>query len=280
MTSLQWSYPRRAGAQAEGGRLREFLATIGRAVRGRARFTLLLAALSLGVLREMVSPLAWRRTVRTAFRRALRQSVGGGLSTVLVTAALVGLALVNQALYWLVQAGQENLIGAVLVGGLVRGMGPVLVGLILLGRSAMVSVSEIGTLSSGGQIRALEAMGLDAFQMLLLPRACALALASFTLTVMFVASALITGFIADNLIQGSTITFWAFLDMVLRAMRLSDFLLFPVKTLLIGLLVSVAAGLTGLEARRRTAAAELLPRGFVRGVLVILIVNLVFMLVV
>jgi len=141
-------------------------------------------------------------------------------------------------------------------------------------------VSEIGTLSSGGQIRALEAMGLDAFQMLLLPRACALALASFTLTVMFVASALITGFIADNLIQGSTITFWAFLDMVLRAMRLSDFLLFPVKTLLIGLLVSVAAGLTGLEARRRTAAAELLPRCFVRGVLVILIVNLVFMLVV
>src|SRR5262249_32758709 len=154
---------------------------------------------------------AWRRTVRTAFGRALRQSVGGGLSTVLVTAALVGVALVNQALYWLAQAGQENLIGAGLVSGLVRGMGPVPVGLMLLGRSAMVSVAEIGVLSRGGQIRALEAMGLDPFQMLLLPRASALALASFTLTVMFVATALITGFIAENLVQGGTITFWAFL---------------------------------------------------------------------
>src|SRR5215472_12755357 len=138
---------------------RRFLAGLGRATRRQAHFTLLLGALSFGLFREIIQPHAWRRTVRAEFQRLLRQSVGGGLSTVLVTAALVGVALVNQALYWLAQAGQENLIGAVLVSGLVRGMGPVLVGLILLGRSAMVSVAEIGVLSRGGQIRALEAMG-------------------------------------------------------------------------------------------------------------------------
>jgi phospholipid/cholesterol/gamma-HCH transport system permease protein len=273
MSSLLWMDPRRADADADGGRLRRFLAGVGRAARRRTRFTLLLAALSLGVLRDAAHPLAWRRTVRAEFRRALRQSVGGGLSTVLITAALIGVAAVNQALFWLSQAGQESLIGAVLVNGLVRGLGPVLVGLILLGRSGMVALSEIGALSSGGQIRALEAQGLDPFQLLLLPRACAFALASFTLTVMFVATALTTGFVAENLLQGSTISFWSFLDRVLHAIRLGDFLLFPAKTIAIGLLVALAAALTGLEARRGIAAAELLPRGFVRGVLVILFVN-------
>jgi phospholipid/cholesterol/gamma-HCH transport system permease protein len=97
---------------------------------------------------------------------------------------------------------------------------------------------------------------------------------------MFVATALITGFVAKNLLQGSTISFWSFLDQVLHAVRFGDFLLFPAKTIAIGLLVALAAALTGLEARQGIAAAELLPRGFVRGVLVILFVNLFLTLII
>ena len=249
------------------------LAALGAATRRRARFVLLLAALALGVFREALRPLSWLRTVYSELRRALRQSVGGALATVLVTAALVGVALVNQALFWLGEAGQENLIGSVLVSGLIRGIGPVLVGLILLGRSGMLALAEIGSLQIGGQVRAMEAQGLDPFLMLLFPRALALALACFTLTVIFIAVALLTGFLADNLVQASTVTFGSFLDGVLRALVLADVVLFPLKTLGIGLLVALAAGLTALQARPRESTADLLPKGFVRGVLVIVVVN-------
>ena len=241
---------------------------------------LLLAGLTLGVFREALRPLAWRRTVRMELRRALRQSVVGALTTVLVSAALVGVALVNQALFWLGQAGQENLIGSVLVSGLIRGIGPVLVGLILLGRSGMLALAEISSLHIGGQVRTMEAQGLDPFLVLLLPRSLALAIACFALTVIFIAVALLTGFIADNLLQPSTVTFWSFLNGVLKAMAVADFVIFPVKTLGVGLLITLCAGLTAFQARPRESTAELLPRGFVGGVLVIIFVNVLLTVVI
>jgi len=258
---------------------RRFLAGLGRATRQQVRFTLLLGALSFGLFREIVQPHAWRRTVRGEFHRLLRQSLGGGFSTVLVTAALVGVALVNQTLYWLIQAGQENLIGSMLVNGLVRGIGPVLVGLILLGRSGMPMVAQLVGARTGGQVHAMEALGLDPFLLLLLPRAFALAIASFTLTVIFIAVALLTGFVADTLLQSSTVTFGAFLGRMEKALVLTDVVVFPIKASGIGHLIALTAGITALEGHRRAGTAELLPQAFVRGILVILTFNVALTLV-
>jgi phospholipid/cholesterol/gamma-HCH transport system permease protein len=257
-------------ASPTADRLRRVLAHIGRATRRRTFFVLYLASLSFGVVRDSVRRKSWRRTVRAEFRRSLHQAIAGGLAPTLVTAALVGLGMVSQALYWLGEAGQEGLIGAVLVTVLVRSVAPMLVGLVLLGRSGMVALAEIGTLTAGGQVRALEAQGLDPFLLLVLPRACAFALASFTLGIMFVVSALISGYIAGSLLGAVTISLWSLLDRVLLAMRAADFAIFPVKMLVIGLVVAVTACLTGFEAAPREDSARLLPRGFVRGVLAVL----------
>lgn len=250
------------------------LAQLGRPVRPRINFVLMLAALAFGVAREAVRPATWRRTVRAEFGRALRQAVGGGLSTTLVTAALIGLVMVSQALYWLGEAGQEELIGPVLVTVLVREVAPLLVGLILLGRSGVVVVSEIGELQIGGQVNALAAQGLDPFLLLVLPRACALAIACFSLGVMFVVAALLSGFVARSLLEAARTSIWSFLDRVLLAMRAGDFVVFPAKMILIGLLVALTASLTGLTATAQDEAARLLPRAFVRGVLGILLASI------
>jgi phospholipid/cholesterol/gamma-HCH transport system permease protein len=256
-----------------------FLAALGRATRWQVRFTLLLGALSLGLFREVLQPHAWRRTVRTEFGRLLRQYLGGGLATVLVTAALVGVALVNQTLYWLIQAGQEKLIGSMLVNGLVRGIGPVLVGLILLGRSGMPMVAQLVGARAGGQVHAMEAQGLDPFLLLVLPRAFALAIASFTLTVIFIAVALLTGFVADTLLQSSTVTFGSFLREMEKALVLADFVVFPIKASGIGHLIALTAGITALEGDRNATTAHLLPQAFVRGILVIITFNVALTLV-
>jgi phospholipid/cholesterol/gamma-HCH transport system permease protein len=253
---------------------RRALAQVGRPVRPHIDFVLMLAALSFGVARQAVRPATWRRTVRNEFKRALQQAVGGGLSTTVVTAALIGLLMVSQALYWLGQAGQEELIGPVVVTVLVREVAPLLVGFILLGRSGVVVVSEIGEMQIGGQVATLAAQGLDAFLLLVLPRACALAIASFTLGIMFVFAALLSGFVAGSLLEAVRISIWSFLDRVLLAMRGGDFVVFPAKMILIGLLVALTASLTGLTATAQDEAARLLPRAFVRGVVVILLASI------
>jgi phospholipid/cholesterol/gamma-HCH transport system permease protein len=234
----------------------------------------MLAALSFGVALQAVRPATWRRTVRNEFQRALRQAVGGGFSTTVVTAALIGLVMVSQALYWLGQAGQEELIGPVVVTVLVREVAPLLVGFILLGRSGVVVVSEIGELQIGGQVSSLAAQGLDPFLLLVLPRACALAIACFTLGIMFVLAALLSGFVAGSLLEAVRISIWSFLDRVLLAMHARDFVVFPAKMIVIGLLVALTASLTGLTATAQDEAARLLPRAFVRGVVAVLLANL------
>lgn len=256
------------------GRPRRVLAHIGRATRQRTAFTLFVASLAYGVMRDVARRGTWRRTVRAEFRRALHQAIAGGLSPILVTAVLVGIGMVYQALYWLGEAGQEGLIGSVLVTILVQSVTPLLVGLVLLGRSGMVTLAEIASLTAGGQVRALEAQGLDPFLLLILPRACALALASFTLGIVFVITALLGGFIAGSLLGAVTISLVSLFDRVLLAMHAANFAVFPVKMLVIGLLVALTACLTGLEAEPREDVARLLPRGFVRGVLAVLLASI------
>jgi phospholipid/cholesterol/gamma-HCH transport system permease protein len=253
---------------------RRALAQIGRLVRPDINFVLMLAALAFGVAREAVRPATWRRTVRGEFHRALRQAVGGGLSTTAVTAALIGLVMVSQTLYWLGEAGQEELIGPVVVTVLVREIAPLLVGFILLGRSGVVVASEIGELQIGGQVTTLAAQGLDPFLLLVLPRACAIAIACFTLGVVFVIAALLSGFVAGSLLEAVRISIWSFLDRVLLAMHAGDFVVFPAKMIVIGLLVALTASLTGLTARAQAEAARLLPGAFVRGVVAVLLADI------
>jgi len=257
------------------GAVRRFLGSVGRTTRQRAAFALMLAALAWGVLGEAMRPHSWRRTVRAEFRRNLRQSLGGGLATALIAAALIGVLMVYQALYWLGAAGQEGLIGPILVTVLVREIAPVVVGLILLGRSGTVAVSEIGRLGIGGQVHTLEAQGIDPFQLLILPRACAFAVAAFTLGIFFMVTALITGFATATLLEAVQTTIWSFLDRVLLALRVTDFIIVPLKLIVIGVLVALAACLSALTLNpRQRDIATLLPHGFMRGLVLILLASL------
>ena len=252
-------------------RLRHGLAIIGRVARRRAAFLLMLAALSWGVVLEARRPRSWRRPVRSEFWRALRQSAGGGLATALVTAMLAGLALVAQTIYWLGLAGQQELEGSLLVTVLVRELTPLLIGMVLLGRSGTVTIAELGLLQLGGQTRVLVAQGIDPVLLLVLPRTLAYALASFTLGVLFILSALVVGFVASSLLGAVQDSLWLFLDHVLGAMLAADFATFPLKMLCIGALVALTAA-PGDDTGR------LLPPGFVRGVLAIMLTSLVFSL--
>lgn len=259
-------------------RSRSELAAIGRLARRRTQFLLMLAALSWGVLSEAVRPTTWRRTVRAEFRRTLVQAAGGGLITTFVIAVLTGLVMVAETLYWLGFAGQRQLAAPLLVTLLVREITPLLIGLILLGRSGTVALEEVGSLKLGGQLRALTALGVDPFLLLVLPRALALALASFTLGVVFALTALVVGFVSRNFLGGMQGSLWSFLDQVLGAMRVADFALFPIKQLVIGLLVALTACLTGVMARPGEDMAKLLPRGYVRGLVAIMITSLILSL--
>ncbi|WP_428488927.1 MlaE family ABC transporter permease [Rhodopila sp.] len=251
------------------------LSVVGAETRKRSSYVLQLASLFWGVIREIAWPSTWRRTLRAVFRTTLTQTVAGSLGTIAVTALIVGLGLVFEAIYWLRTAGQQEQIGRILVVVLFREITPLLVGIILLGRAGTAATAELGMLTADGEIAILRAEGVDIFDFMVLPRAVAFALGSFTLGVMFVLVALISGFVTGSFAGVVNTSIFGFLDNVLRAMTLGDMVIFPAKLLLIGLVVALSSCVTGLGAQEADTPSSLLPRGFTRGVTGILTVSLV-----
>ncbi|MEZ5833903.1 MAG: ABC transporter permease [Dongiaceae bacterium] len=211
--------------------------------------------------------------MRSEFKRILRAALVGSLPATIFVAILLGIGMVYEAIYWLRVAGQEGSLGNLLVAVLLREVAPVLVGIILLGRSGSAMLTELCDLQSGHQLRALQAQGIDPFQIIVMPRCIAFALTCYTLGIIFVLVAMLFGFAIANLLGVVQTSLWSFLDTVLFAASPSDFVIFPLKMLAIGLLIGSTACLTALSAQTDDDVGRLISRGFIRGMLAIMLTS-------
>jgi phospholipid/cholesterol/gamma-HCH transport system permease protein len=251
------------------------LSRIGSATRRQVAHPIHIAALLWGVLWEGAQPGNWRRTVRASFRETLTEIVAGSLGAIAVAAAIVGIGIVFQALFWLRTAGEEESAAGILVAVLFREIAPLLIGIILLGRSGIALVAELGALRADGEIAMLRAEGIDPFHYLVLPRAVAFAVGGFTLGFVFLLLALFAGYATASVLGIAHRSPLGFLAEVLRAMSARDFAMVPAKFVLIGLLVALGGCATTLVDVEHEPLALILPRAFMRGVTAVLIVSVI-----
>lgn len=257
-----------ADARPEPRPVRRLLGAVGDGVIVMLRWPCFVAAIGFAVCGAAVTPSSWRRPVRQEFQRMMRIAGTRAVPATIGASVLVGVAMVFQALYWLGAAGQDQLVGSVLTGVLVRELAPVVVGLMLAGRAGTLTLIELGTVRGSHRYAALEAAGIDPLQFLVMPRVLASALACVSLTILFVAGALISGWLASFLAASPNVGLLSFLDDVVRAMGASDFLLLPVKGILIGAVVALicCAAALGAPDLARTPT-RLIPRGFAYAIL-------------
>src|SRR5260370_23398903 len=120
----------------------------------------------------------------------------------------------------------------------VRELGPLLAGLLVLARIGTANVVELGTARAMGEVEALEALGIDPVHYLVMPRVLGMALGVFSLTVYLILGSLASGYL------------WAFLqDVPLRpsdyfrqlagALSGLDFALLALKTLSFGFIIAL-----------------------------------------
>ena len=210
---------------------------------GRASYTL---AVTLWVLRLAANPSTWRRTVRDALaRQVLFSAVDAAPFTVMV-AFLVGISVVVQAQLWLGRVGQSKLLGPVLVAVVVRELGPLLANIVVIGRSGNAIAAELGHMRLAGEVRVLDAQGLDPLVYLVVPRALATMTAVLCLAVIFIVVCLCSGYWFGWLLGARTGGFFGFLDSVARALGRWDLLNVVAKSLVPGLLAGVICATQGL----------------------------------
>ncbi len=111
----------------------------------------------------------------------------GSRSAVVIAVAgvFVGMVVALQFHDTLARFGSVSLLGSAVGLSLVRELGPVLTGLIIVGRVGSATTAEIAIMRTDNQIDAIECMAIDPYRYLLFPRLIAFVIAAPLLTAIF-----------------------------------------------------------------------------------------------
>jgi phospholipid/cholesterol/gamma-HCH transport system permease protein len=254
--------------------LRRLVGALGSATIRSVDELLLSAALAATVLVAATRREAWRGVVWTELRRVLREVAVRSLPTTIAAGVLVGFALVSQAVYWLAITGTTGLVGPVIVILLFREFTPILVGLIIFGRSGTATLIELSEASNRGWQRMIELRGLDPMMVLVLPRTLGFSVGAFCLATVLLLTTLATGYFVGHALGLLTYPIWDFAAQVTRALAVEDFIFPPLKCVIIGFFVALACCATALGVGPgQDDLRRIVPLGFVRSALAILLVN-------
>lgn len=171
-----------------------FLGYIGSGVLARWSRLTRLAAITWAVLLRTVRPRTWTAPLRNVLARQVLFTGFEATGFIALIAVIVGALVVVQAQYWLTRLGQSNLIGPILTAVVLRELGPLLTNFVVIARSGTAIATELANMKVHGEVRALDAMGIDPFVYLVVPRVLGVAISTFCLTIIFLAVTFIGGF--------------------------------------------------------------------------------------
>ena len=235
-TSFLWrkSLPR-SYVNFLGHKLLRFL----EALRGLGAFALITLGVmvrKMHVARQVIHPLIIVHVYRSGFKL---------LPMVIFLAVALGLVIIGQTVALLSGVGANDFLGTVMVTVVVRELGPIMTGLIVLLRSGTANVVELGTARALGEVEALEVMGIDPIHYLVVPRLLGMALGTFSLTVYLILGALISGYLWA-FIQYVPLTPGEYLRQLSTSLRWLDFVLLALKTCLFGSIIAAVTCYHGL----------------------------------
>lgn len=224
------------------------LSVLGNAAARRLSDIGALARFGFGAGRAAATLTAAGRAV--AWRVAINQirfTAVHAIGLVVLLSGILSFLVISQAVRELGQFGVTELIGTLMVIAIVRELGPLLTALIVAGRSGTAIAAELATNSVLGEVRALEAMGIDPRQYIVVPRLMAAVISVFVLLVFCDAVAIATGYVAAALNGMSGARYF---EIVLRSLGARDVWLTAAKAAAFGAILGVVPSYYGLAVRR------------------------------
>lgn len=208
--------------------------------------------------------LRWRDVLLAA------QRVGAeALPIVSLIAFLTGLILAFQAAVAMRQFGAEMLVANLVGLSLLRELGPLMMAILLAGRSGAAFAAEIGTMRVNEEVDALVTMGLDPIRFLVIPRL----LATLVMAPLLTLYANMVGLLGGATVMLTfEIPFAAYMRETFAFVTLSDFLGGMAKTFVFGAIVAGVGCLRGLQTRTGAESVGLAATSAVVTSLVLIVV--------
>lgn len=224
------------------------LAFVGEFTLDQIRKFLQLLAIVSAVLIAAFQPSSWRRTIRSSLARKIISSGVDAIGIVFVLGISLGVLMVVQYQLWLEQIFQSRYLGSILVAVIVRELGPLLVNLVVIARSGSAITAELALVHVSGEDRVVEGQGIDPLVYYVLPRTVGLIIATFCLTLIFIACAFLSVYIGGQWIDAKTGTFWDFASSTLNALSPADLVNLLLKSTIPALLSGCICCAEGLGA--------------------------------
>lgn len=237
------------------------VAILGSTVVQRVRDLQYLLAVMVSVGLLAVQPRNWPRTVRNVLARQILFTGVEAIGLIVAIAFVAGISIVLQAQVWLTKVGKKELVGPLLVVVVLREFAPVLANLVVIIRSASAVAAEMANMKLSGEVRLLDAQGLDPLVYLVMPRVVGMAICAFGLAVIFVIVSLFSGYLFGVFI-GNSIRPGDFANSVFGSIGIADALNLLAKSAIPAALTAAICCCEGLSIG---AAVTELPRATSRG---------------
>lgn len=176
----------------------------------------------------------------------------GAVRLVAASSVLVGLITVFQVAYQLAPYGAEVVSARALAWFVAREIGPIVVAILVVARSAAAIAGEFASMSANGEIDALRVMGLDPVKYLVVPKLAALLIALPTLTAIAVTLAVIGGWLGTSVVLGYNTALY--LEHLHESLAIRDVGVGLAKSIILASLIGIVAADEGLRVERRVSA--------------------------
>jgi phospholipid/cholesterol/gamma-HCH transport system permease protein len=176
----------------------------------------------------------------------------GAVRLVAASSVLVGLITVFQVAYQLAPYGAEVVSARALAWFVAREIGPIVVAILVVARSAAAIAGEFASMSANGEIDALRVMGLDPVKYLVVPKLAALLIALPTLTAIAVMLAVIGGWLGTSVVLGYNTALY--LEHLHESLAIRDVGVGLAKSIIFASLIGIVAADEGLRVERRVSA--------------------------
>ena len=210
-----------------------------------------------------------RRVVLEGTRIQIRFTALDALPLCVLAALLLGAVTLLEMFGQLSAYGVEDYLSRILAQLVIRELGPLMVGILVISRSGTAIATEAASRKLSGELDALHLSGVDPVQYLLLPRLLGGIVSMFSLVILFDAVALLGGFLVAWL--RLPLSFSAYLGAVGQAIGTRELTATFTKCLLFGAAIPLVCTGTGLRVRRSSTE---IPQAVTKACVVSLVVLL------
>ena len=192
---------------------------------------------------HFINPFTLRQIIRQFYFTAVMATLFAS-----VLSLFLGAVTIFESLTFSSQFGVSEFVSRILIVIIVRELGPLLIALIIIGRSGTAIATELGNMKVNGEVQFLENQGIDIIDITVLPRVISVVGATFCLSIYFSFVAVLGGIFVSHTVLAIPLS--ELINEVLNALYINDIIINMAKGVLFGGVIAIVSSFNGLSIKR------------------------------